>query len=305
MKKKGVAELVEAAIQAANPTQGEKNLGKQRHEKVSGILQGAGYTTFLTGSYARDTATRPLHDVDMFVVLSGSAHTVQSVRKALFELLRKESQDMGCRIEEQEHSLGLIWPDKLNVDIVPARPLDGGPGFQIGSKSLQGWKATYPKQAKETLSLANGECPRLIPLIKLLKVWNLRQARPSKKDPRKKKKPLKSFHLEVMCYSTSEALLKAKNDRHRIRDLFCHLYTLVSQNVYPPGAVVGAGAGGGEALNTYFQKGSHDWTLEEVRSRLFESFRAASDAVTAEDTGDSERATQLWAPILGPLFPLK
>lgn len=281
-----VAERFEAAVQRANPTEAERQRAIERHQAVSEVLKRTDFVecTFLSGSYARDTATCPLHDVDMFVVLKESAHTVDSAREPMFRCLQIVASKLGCKVQDQEHSVGLVWNDGLNVDVIPARPLQEG--YQIGARTLNGWKATFPRQAKEAITAANTTCNRLIPLIKVLKVWNL-------SNQRKTKKPFKSVHLEVMCYSAAEQLSKSKNDRHRVRGLFLHLCTQVSQNLLPPG--------GGEPLNKYLLDGNH-WSVEEVRTLLFDAGKMANDAVSAEDSGDEARAHQTWEKIFGRLY---
>lgn len=279
---KTVAQRFEQAVQRANPSEESTKLASQRSKAVRLLLKPIAEKIFLSGSFARGTATNPIHDVDILMVIKGSGHTVRSAMKVLVKHLEEHCHSLECcEFRLQQHSVGIIWDKGPSVDVVPLRPLEGGAGYQIGSRTLDGWKATYPEHALAALQRANQKCNRLIPLIKLLKMWNVTLG-----------KPLKSFHLELMCYSSDDfvtLLGKAKNDRHRMRDLLMHLYIALDEKIVPPG--------GGTPIIV-----SNPKERMGIRDFMFAAMKVANEAVLAEDYGNERLAHGLWSQLLRPLY---
>lgn len=147
---------------------------------------------FLSGSYKRHTAVRPLNDIDIFLVLRGTD---------------RQRRDLGAGrlLSTVEATLGAIYPDKttrrqarsINIDftgtgiaydVVPAFA-DGDEVYIIPDGS-SGWMQTNPKR-HATLSTQANEAAgkKLKPLLKAVKhAKNVHESQ------------ARSFHLEVLSW---------------------------------------------------------------------------------------------------------
>lgn len=152
--------------------------------------------SFLSGSYARRTAIKPLHDIDFFAVLADRRFVNQpadACMKPIAEALRRKFPDKV--VTWQRRSLNIEFSGTgIGYDIVPAIEFSGDI-YQIPDRKRDGWIKTNPKKHKETLDAANQVAGnKLNPLIKLGKLWNRHQGG-----------LISSFHLEVTAYSAFRA----------------------------------------------------------------------------------------------------
>lgn len=156
----------------------------------------------LTGSFHRDTKTRPLKDVDFFCPLSRTAANIDDfleahprvVLDAFAESLRKR---YGDRVTLGRRSVGVDFgsEDKriLSYDIVPAFERAKG-GFDIPDDVLGRWIGSDPRVHRQKATEANRESGgRWKPLVKMVKRAN---AVIAENTGRKAIKP--SFLVEVM-----------------------------------------------------------------------------------------------------------
>lgn len=150
---------------------------------------------FISGSYGRNTAIRPLNDIDLFIVLEPKANAelfargptacLKAVRSALSQAYPNKElpilQNRSVHIEFTGTGIG--------YDVVPAFPADDGDGYRIPDRDIDQWIRTDPKKHQSFSTEANDRAnKKLKPLIKALKRWN-----------QEHHKPVRSFHLEVMC----------------------------------------------------------------------------------------------------------
>jgi Second Messenger Oligonucleotide or Dinucleotide Synthetase domain len=300
-----------AAIRKAGLRNEERGLAIQRHTLVRELLQAQDWIvdTFLSGSYSRHTATHPINDVDLFaVILEGVYQDAQAAKQAILQVCQRAQNDLGCsRVSSQEHSVGLAWQAGPTIDIVVAKMQGATPhdGYLITNKTLGGWIATFPEQAKAAATEANERCGgHLIPLIKLLKCWNANQTRNNAQG--ESKKALKSYHLEVMCYDVNFG--QAENDRQRFRALLNHVHeTLRDAQLTAPGP-------GGRRFHAHFEEGGHPWSVVDVQGLLSNAYSSADQAIDVESDGISdllhrkglmckdEQAHTYWEKVLGNLY---
>lgn len=303
------AEHFQARIVQANPPDAVVDRAIAGHTLIRQALDqlpGAP-RTFLTGSYGRRTHNHPLNDVDIFLVLENASEADAS--RVLGVVARHLHQRLppGSRLRPQEKSIGIALPDSdMSFDVIPALAMAPLPanldeydgGFRIPVRAGNMYIATFPLQAKSALREANTRCDRLIPLIKLLKQMNAAWARPVMDEAGrqvldddgnpKTKKPLKSFHLEVMCYSAEIA--QHANDRARFRALLLHLVGKVrDRTLHPPG--------GGTPLGAYFDE-PRPWPLVDVIEWLQNLAQAAYNAEQLEAQGRHTQAIQQWQQLL-------
>lgn len=185
-----VARMLQEFIEGLELTDGERDKASAQQTRLRAALRSglAVDRDFLAGSYGRRTAIRPLNDIDVFVVLAGSRpRTPEEALREVFRVVKEAYPQTQRRT--QARSIGLEFSGTgIGFDIVPAYEEWGR--YLIPDRRAAQWIATDPEGHRLALTRANERTGgRLVPLIKVLKHWNGAVGR-----------PLKSFHLEVMCY---------------------------------------------------------------------------------------------------------
>ena len=196
-----VREALEKFIQRLELRPEEQKAVADQHTVVREALrQRLGSTDFLSGSYSRNTAIRPLHDIDLFIVLGNAASppstSPDAVLKQVRQALHEKWPDKELPIL-QRHSVHLDFSEKaIEFDVVPAFEQSGQQAYFIPERQKEQqnerWIRTNPRLHQERSTEANERAgKKLKPLLKAVKHWNRRQS----------SSPLGSFHLEVMSYS--------------------------------------------------------------------------------------------------------
>ena len=157
---------------------------------------------FLTGSYARNTMIRPKDekkfDVDFFLAFSQKDYGETELQDLLgmvknaLEQIKNDDADI-MEIQEQKRSIGVIYKDNFQIDVVPAIQIEKDKRYKIFDKSTLQAIESNPKLHGSNLTSANeasesGGVKRLVPIVKLLKFWK-----------REKCDYVKSFHLEMLA----------------------------------------------------------------------------------------------------------
>lgn len=244
--------------------------------------------SLLTGSYRRGTQIPPLDDIDVLLVMDPSVYGGFQVdtpqhTAALLGLVRKALGSAYPKSEIQlfERCIRIEFTGTgIGFDVTPAFQLSQDV-FVIPDSRLGRWIRTNPKEHQRQISDANQNvCGQwLIPLVKLLKLWNQQHGR-----------LLTGFHLEVMAY---RALRHAPRDARDGMDfLFGALATEVrspTPDPWPQGLDVDAGL---DARNR-----------ERAAERLKEAADLARAAVRAEQAGELEAAHWGWRQLFGPRYP--
>ena len=162
--------------------------------------------SFLTGSYARYTKTKPLKDIDIFFVLKDSERSYRDkapsvvindfwdalVDKYGKDAVRKQSRsvnvDFGVVVDADDNTDYRI----LSVDVVPAFAV--GDDYEIPDTDTGKWIKTNPKTHAEKATAAHqAYSSEWKGLVRMVKYWN--------NNPRHgTDKPVKpSFLIEVMA----------------------------------------------------------------------------------------------------------
>lgn len=224
-----LAPALQAIIEKIELTQAERaEASRQQNvvrEAIRHYLPDA-QQDFLTGSYARHTAIRPLDDIDMFVVIPAypalsnrPEDAVERVRRALELRYPRHAPKL------QRRSVNIQFAESgIGYDVVPA--VDAGDGvFHIPDRGRGGWIRSAPKRHMDLATSANQRAGnKLKPLIKLIKYWN-----------RTNHKPLRSFHLEVMAYGALQQ--PPENYAEGLLTLFRHLSARVERPLADPSGV--------------------------------------------------------------------
>lgn len=134
--------------------------------------------TYLTGSYARDTAVRPLDDVDIVALIRPEAWSTgwfasdpdpTKVLASFAGAIRRRYPDSG--VHTQRRSIGLKLYH-LDIDVVPAID-EGSNRIRIPDRTKGNWIKSAPKSHTDLGQAVNARRDgKFKPLVKLLKAWN-------------------------------------------------------------------------------------------------------------------------------------
>lgn len=157
--------------------------------------------SYLSGSYARDTALRPIDDVDIVFVIDPSHWTKNSwvpifnpnpenVLSTFARGIRRRYPNSPVYRQGRSINLKLY---NLDIDVVPAIPAyHNGTNIYIADRFAHDWILSNPKEHSRKGALLNQSTNGLYKLlVKLLKVWN--SGLPSNAQ-------VKSFLLETMAF---------------------------------------------------------------------------------------------------------
>lgn len=272
-----VSELELEAAEVNNVTRQHDVVRQVLRERLSSAEE------FLSGSYGRKTAIRPLHDVDVFVVLD-SARQPRGQRTP-DDLLREVRQVFKQQWPErqlpvlQRHSLRIDFSSGIHVDIVPAYRHEQG-GYLIPQRDTGAWIRTDPKAHQDACAQADRAAEgRLNPLIKLVKQWNRERDN----------SPLRSFHLEVMCYSAFPSPPEGSL-LERLEFLFRRLSERVMQTCRDPAKL-------GVAVDSRMAPGHR-----EAARNLFQNATREVGLAFLERVSNPEQAHQRLSKLFGPVY---
>jgi len=243
---------------------------------------------FLTGSYIRDTMIRPKDgekfDVDFFLAFSKQdygkselADLLKTVKTALDEIKSGDS-DIEKIDDEQRRSIGVIYKDNFQIDVVPAVQIEKDKLYKIFDKRTQAAVNSNPKLHGKNLTDANdvtasGSTKRLVPIVKMLKSWK-----------REKCDYLKSFHLELLAV---EALKDEEITSYSAGIAkFLNSVDLQSSLTDPANA--------GNVIDTYLDE---DGTRDDLLSLIADERKIANEAMELEKNGDDDGAVAKWKKI--------
>jgi hypothetical protein len=251
---------------------------------------------FLTGSYKRWTKTKPLKDVDIFLVLGEDeqwrrdkppADLLKAFEDALVEKYgrdnvkrqrRSVSVDFGVKADENEETGDKV----MSFDVVPA--FDKDKHYEIpDTGNATGWTETDPEVHAEKATAANkaydGEWKGI---VRMAKKWNSHEGKPVKP----------SFLIEVMALQ----LLVPPNGgnyRYELKGLFAAMADRIHENWPDP---AGLGPPVSDAMDTAAR--------DKAKAALRKAEAAAAAAIQLERQGKNGDALKAWRALFGPLFPL-
>jgi hypothetical protein len=240
-------------------------------------------TSFLTGSYMRDTMIAPLSkaDVDIFVVLdpkyyeqNGQTNLLDRVKRVL-----KKTYPKTPEISRNGQAVTISFTD-FEVDVVPAFNRNGG-GYLIPNTYSDTWVSTDPKKHIDIWSDANkAHNGDLVPLIKMLKCWNREHSR-----------LLRTFHLETLALKVF-ANVNISSFPSGALYFFQNAQTWIGYTLADPAGYDGIGS----YLNTSDKQ-------KDVRDRLQTACQKALDAEAYANDGGITEAFNKWRIVFGDYFP--
>lgn len=255
--------------------------------------------SFLTGSYRRNTKTKPLKDIDIFFVLKDSEReyrdeapsvVIRDFYDALVEkygedAVRRQSRsvnvDFGVVVDADDNTDYRV----LSVDVVPAFSKDDD--YEIPDIDSGEWIKTNPKIHAERATTAHQAFSNEWKgLVRMVKYWNNNQKHCADK-------PVKpSFLIEVMAL---ECLYGGWQGRFDIETqaLFATLADRIFDTWPDP-------AGMGPAISN----GMDNTRKQRARDLLIAASRDASLAINHARQGRHGEALAAWRTLFGTKFPL-
>lgn len=185
------------------PTQAQKAGAVRSHNCLRELLQTGQFgnrilDTYLTGSYARDTAIAPLDDVDMVVVVDPAEWQSgflfgkpppEKILQSFASAIRYRYPQSSLRTQRRSICLSL---NHLDIDVVPAINVAGqAHRIEIPDGDSGEWVISAPKVHAVIATEINQRHRGLFkPLVKLLKSWNSELPQTAR---------LKSFAVETIA----------------------------------------------------------------------------------------------------------
>lgn len=254
--------------------------------------------SFLTGSYARNTKTKPLKDIDIFFVLADSEKeyrtknpsvVLKDFEDALVEkygraAVRRQDKsinvDFGVVVDADDNTDYRV----LSIDAVPAFP--SGDDFEIPDQSTNKWIKTNPKRhAAKAVDAHQAYSSEWKGLVRMLKYWN--------NYPKHGEKPIKpSFLIEVMALQCLYGGWKGKFE-YEIQGFFSTLADRIFDTWNDP---AGLGPPVSDGMDAQRKK--------RARDLLQAASREASVAINDVRSGRNGEALKAWRALFGPKFPL-
>jgi predicted nucleotidyltransferase len=253
--------------------------------------------SFLTGSYARWTKTKPLKDVDIFFVLKSAEDHYRSKAPSvvLTDFHDALVERYGIKVTKQNRSINVDFGVKaddedntdyrvISVDVVPA--FDKGNDFEIPDNDLGKWIMTNPQtHADKAVAAHQAYGNEWKGLVRIVKYWN--------NNPKHGEKPVKpSFLIEVMALQCLHGGWGGSFDRE-MQALFATLADRISDDWPDP-------AGLGPPISN----GMDAARKSRARELLRAAEREATLAIDHVRHGRNGEALRAWRALFGPKFPL-
>lgn len=265
----------------------EQSLAVSRHHEVRDHVRAswALEEDFLTGSYRRDTKTKRLKDIDIFVVVDGEGPqaTLRQLGPAailsdLADVLRPRYPDvavdrMACVVNFGKEE------EVMSLDVVPAFDRKGG-GYEIPDTYTGGWIATNPRLHHELSTAKNAACGgKFVPFVKMVKGINRHLEEPV--HP--------SFLIEVMAHGI---VLEPFGDYpEEIRWFLATAMEQIDEPWPDP-------AGIGPDVNTM-----SGFERSAAAVGLGKALVVAERAIQLEDDGQERAAVEQWRELFGWRMP--
>lgn len=254
--------------------------------------------SFLTGSYARYTKTKPLKDIDIFFVLNEKENDYRSKSPSVVlddfhaalaekygnEAVKKQGRsvniDFGVTVDAEDNTDYRV----LSVDAVPA--FASGNDYEIPDTDAGKWIKTNPETHAEKATAAHKAFSNEWKgIVRMVKYWN--------NNPRHGEKPIKpNFLIEVMALECLYGGWQGRFD-YELQGFFSTLADRIGDTWPDP-------AGLGPPISN----GMDAARKERARQLLQAASREASLAINLARQGRNGDALRAWRDLFGPKFPL-
>lgn len=190
-------------VREIEPSPSHKSAASRSHNYLRDVLDTGQFQdriidSYLSGSYARDTALHPIDDVDIIVVVdpagwrSGvfdSKPAPDKILQSFATAIRYRYKQSSVYVQRRSVRLSLYH---LDIDVVPAIQVNGGRHrVQIPDGDSGEWIVSAPRLHSDIATEINqSQGQRFKPLVKLLKYWNCQLPASAR---------LKSFAIETLA----------------------------------------------------------------------------------------------------------
>jgi len=256
------------------------------------------FRSFLTGSYARYTKTKPLKDIDIFFILKESESHYRSnvpsiilgdfhsalVDKYGKDAVRKQSRsinvDFGIVIDAEDNTDYRV----VSVDVVPA--FETATEYEIPDSDSGKWIKTDPEIHKEKATAAHqAYSSEWKGLVRMVKYWN--------NHLKHGEKPVKpSFLIEVMALECLHGGWGGKFD-YEIQSFLKTLTDRIFDDWPDPAG-----------LGPHISNGMDHARKQRAHELLRSASRQADIAIDHSRRGRNYEALKTWRELFGPKFPL-
>jgi hypothetical protein len=291
-----VSEAFETFRSRLQTTTTEDQTASRRQRKIREQLDASDLdidADFLTGSYRRETKTKPLRDVDIMVVLADRTYldkhpsaVLNAVRLALLPHYAEHRVTLDRRAVRVDFGLVTVDDvadgDVMSFDVVPA--FSDGDNYLIPDDVLGIWIATNPKMHAELATAANQAYDKQWkPLVKMIKKWNFHTGDPV----------IPSFLLEVLALDLIDGGWAGPYP-YELRMFFASAADRISDGWADPAH---AGPNVSDTLD------NDQTAMKAAKQALLEAERACTRALGLERSGNNTAAIREWRAQFGPLFP--
>lgn len=272
-------------------TESEHKDASRRQQKIREQVHGrlSVDRDFLTGSYGRNTKTKPLKDVDIFVVLKDaeSKYLDEPPDAILDRLIEILSRHYPSRTSKGNRSVKVAFGDAvadeqvMSVDVVPAFASDSA--YRIPDRRQGGWIKTNPEIHKEKADAAHKAFDeKWKPNVKMIKKWNDHHDKPVKPP----------FLLEVMALELLSPPYGGSYARE-LRQFFASAAASIEEAWPDP-------AGLGPPVTARLEQ--DPWERGQAKSALRAAEAECTEALRLEQSGRTGAALDAWQELFGPRF---
>jgi len=267
-------------------------LAKKSHEEVRDFLivddeiSKASPETFLSGSYARETAINDIKDVDIVLIIDLDRSITEPV--VTLAWLQVSLQNKYSKVKQQGRSVNVVNDKGFSLDIVPATPLSNRSGpLWIPDREAKAWVSTHPKKQIKFSSERNKDTEGYyVHLIKIIKFWRDRLIS-------EKAKP-NSYIIESLI----SKCIVSKQDSYgnAVKNIFYYIYSTY-QNYLNVGRVPNISDPGYGSVNV-----AKRWNFDEFSAfmtKVDDSYNIAIEALKSDDESES---IKLWRKLFGNKF---
>lgn len=254
--------------------------------------------SFLTGSYARWTKSKPLKDVDIFFVLGKDEDHYRDkhpdkILTAFYDTLvdvygssavkkqgRSVGVDFGVVVDSDDNTDYRV----VSVDAVPA--FANGDDYEIPNNTTGKWMGTNPEiHAQKAVAAHQAYGNEWKGLVRMVKYWN--------QNIRHGEKPIKpSFLIEVMAMECLHGGWGGSHDRE-IQAFFATLRDRIHEDWPDP---AGLGSPVSDRMDAAMVK--------RAQTILDQANRDIAAAIHLARQGKNGDALKAWRSFFGPKFPL-
>lgn len=255
---------------------------------------------FLTGSYRRHTMIRPPKDVDLFIVLDSGEYQDSELNdlitpKDLIAKLKTVlenifADDDKIEVEEQRHSVTVIFSETFSIDVIPAFAIDDGKAYKIPDTET-GQNGRYitsnPKVHFEYINRIN-EATSVNGKKRFKKVARLLKFVKRKKFNEEPIK-IRSFHFELLAAKILGGG-KINSYAEGINDFFSEAGNYFDEASIPDPA------NEDNMIDDYIDELDPQAKVL-IKSETSELHKISNEAIKVENAGDDEAAINEWKKI--------